>query len=192
MNSRKATTMTFVLAWVAAAAMVVSVWSSWISQTTPMGQSLVKTTTNKKNRTSTIELQGEENTTIIRTDTDTHDKDATLYQPVFVPFPHHAVGVGEDAKCQWMAPPKDDEKDPSVKALLGPDRFHPDSIQQAALRETSCVGGGERQSNNVHIFSTVEAWECWKDISLLLSGDSYTRHNSSLDWQTLCWRGPAI
>ena len=114
-------------------------------------------------------------------------------RPKFVPFPHIDLGYGpERAKCTWVARDITIQRDDLlVKSLLGPsDIANPDQIQRRAFSETSCIGGGwidatrptatNNQSSShgrrsLHIFSAAQARECLKDITLLVSGDSYTR-----------------
>ncbi|KAL9185601.1 hypothetical protein ACHAXT_003378 [Thalassiosira profunda] len=85
----------------------------------------------------------------------------------FVPFPHKSLGSGEDVTCRWTT-------------RTVPSNSTCDPIQLAAFHEGMCLPtnpGGPA----LHVFSAVEARECLsptkqgKNISLTISGDSYTR-----------------
>jgi len=102
----------------------------------------------------------------------------------FVPFPHNSfVGYGPDAGCDWMALPSPSAVPSSsssansllVSSLLGGDRRRPDKIQQYALDESICVPRNADMRSKLHLFSTEEARQCLRDVTLVVAGDSYTK-----------------
>mmetsp|Transcript_7079 Transcript_7079/g.17394 ORF Transcript_7079/g.17394 Transcript_7079/m.17394 type:complete len:344 (+) Transcript_7079:174-1205(+) len=87
----------------------------------------------------------------------------------FVPFPHRNVGTGDvGAGCNWSTVPISDDDMPETYDL----------IQRAAFREGICIPSSDQR---LHVFSTAQAIECLsstvqhRNISLIMSGDSYNR-----------------
>lgn len=87
----------------------------------------------------------------------------------FVSFPYKPLGSGDDVQCIW-----------STKSTFGNDSSY-DPIQLAAFAEGMCTPTDPKLASSLHIFSQSEAIECLsptiqqRNISLFLSGDSYTR-----------------
>ena len=87
----------------------------------------------------------------------------------FIPFPHKALGSGEEVSCTW-----------ETKSVNNTDKLLYDAIQLAAFEEGMCIPK-KLNTTAIHVFSTAEAIECLspikqkRNISLTIAGDSYTR-----------------
>ena len=94
----------------------------------------------------------------------------------FVPFPHRDIGIGtEEAACDWKYYNTElSRKNPHVAALLGRDFRSLDGIQSKALTETVCVP--PNTFYRLHLFSAAQARKCLSNVTLALSGDSFTRN----------------
>ena len=94
----------------------------------------------------------------------------------FVPFPHREIGIGKDAICLWSSKDSLDRGDKAVTSLLGSDLSSPDQIQTKLLQDTICIPEAPTETAKLHLFSSAEARQCLANVTLLVSGDSYSRN----------------
>ena len=92
-----------------------------------------------------------------------------------VGFPHNDLGVGTAAVCWWVPKDQGDVDDGVVSSLLGGDLLSPDAIQARAFEETICVPESKAGLSKLHLFSTLEARTCLSNVTVALTGDSYSR-----------------
>ena len=97
----------------------------------------------------------------------------------FVPFPFKSLGGGEDAECTWKTGYIQYFNTTDIISTNKTDEY--DSIQAAAYKEGMCIPNNATLASKLHIFSQAEAIECLsptmqqRHISVIISGDSYTR-----------------
>lgn len=108
-----------------------------------------------------------------------HANDVKRRRVSFVPFPYKSLGSGEAVECTWETGGIHHYFNRTD--IIGSESDVLDSIQAAAYKEGICTPNDPKLASSLHIFSQSEAVECLsptiqqRNISVIISGDSYTR-----------------